>query len=792
MPPAPAKTLSPAELAKLEHAFATDPGSEAYKPLAEAYLGMGRFMEAMVVCKKGVKAHPTAADARILLARVYADQGKDKKALEELAGALQVAPKDKTVLRMTGALQLKSGEAEAGKSNLLKAWEVDPEDADTKALLAQHKIEPPKPPEPEPTEQVPLPPANVGSQRRSGRYPTAQGQSSSRTTGSRPAASAAPPQGRESAVQRPPPPPTNGAQARGSAKATTGRRPAAKPLYEIEDEPVSEPSFRVPKSSAGRKSFLVMLVVVVVTSLGYLGFGQLHARTVRAVNKALGTASDQLKHDSFDSYKKACEAAEKALDADSSSGRAHAYLAYAWAIRWGEHGGGDDAKQHAEDNLQAAKKSSDVSGDFSYLVAADALVKTYSGKAQEAAQQLDEQIKRSGSQSALLFLTLGIIQMNLGDLEHARENLTQAQQMASSDPRVYAALGTLYRRRGEEDAAARNYDFALRYERDHAESVLGYALLALEQENPKFEAAAKVLKRLIDSDPPPSPRQLAAAHLARAYLISRVSAEIQSLAKAEDQKELSDKTGVPTDKNKAAQEVSKEEDTGFTLDRSNPELHLIKGRRLLAEGQVDAAVSEIKAAIKMDGSRANFYVELAKALLKKDGGGKEATDALNDAIKRMGDSPKLMVMLAQVDRKMGKLDDAIAEAKRALSKPDAKNPEARLVWGSAAIEAKKCQEAVEQLSKASAEYVGQATRVAWADEELGRAYACLGDRAKADDAFKKALNADANFVPSYFFYGQFLMGSPTTVPQGKATLKKYLELDPHGAFAPDAQKLLAQ
>src|SRR5271155_1912673 len=107
MPPAPSKQLSPAELAKLEHAFATDPGSEAYKPLAEAYLGMGRFMEAMVVCKKGVKAHPNTPDARMLLARVYADQGKDKKAIEELQGALQIAPKDKGVLRFTGLLQLK-------------------------------------------------------------------------------------------------------------------------------------------------------------------------------------------------------------------------------------------------------------------------------------------------------------------------------------------------------------------------------------------------------------------------------------------------------------------------------------------------------------------------------------------------------------------------------------------------------------------------------------------------------------------------------------------------------------
>src|SRR6476469_5583831 len=123
MSPSPAKTLSPAELAKLEHAFATDPASESYKPLAEAYLSMGRFMEAMVVCKKGVKAHPDRADARVLLARVYADQGKDKKALDELQGAHTAVPNDKAALRLAGSLQLKTGETETGKQNLMKAYE---------------------------------------------------------------------------------------------------------------------------------------------------------------------------------------------------------------------------------------------------------------------------------------------------------------------------------------------------------------------------------------------------------------------------------------------------------------------------------------------------------------------------------------------------------------------------------------------------------------------------------------------------------------------------------------------
>jgi hypothetical protein len=63
---------------------------------------------------------------------------------------------------------------------------------------------------------------------------------------------------------------------------------------------------------------------------------------------------------------------------------------------------------------------------------------------------------------------------------------------------------------------------------------------------------------------------------------------------------------------------------------------------------------------------------------------------------------------------------------------------------------------------------------------------------KADDAFRKALTADAHFEPAYFFYGQFLLGNPKTASLGQISLKKYVELDPHGAFVPVAQKLLAQ
>src|SRR5262244_1966657 len=163
MRPPQAKMLSPQELAKLEHAFASDPGSDAYRPLAEAYLGMGRFMEAMVVCKKGVKAHPNAADPRVLLAKVYAEQGKDRKALEELVGALQVAPNDKVTLRAAAALQFKTGDPEGGKTHLLKAYQIDPHDQETLAALQQAKIDSPRAAAPAPSAPPVLNPTRATS-----------------------------------------------------------------------------------------------------------------------------------------------------------------------------------------------------------------------------------------------------------------------------------------------------------------------------------------------------------------------------------------------------------------------------------------------------------------------------------------------------------------------------------------------------------------------------------------------------------------------------------------------------
>jgi tetratricopeptide (TPR) repeat protein len=746
-----AKMLSPQELAKLEHAFASDPGSDAYRPLAEAYLGMGRFMEAMVVCKKGVKAHPNRADPRLLLARVYSEQGKDKKAIEELQSALGIAPKDRGVLRTLAGIQLRSGDSVAGKATLEKAWELDPKDGETQAAFAQWKLEPPKPPAP--PEPPPPPPSAVrGPPPRLGEVP-AGGTARTRST------------------------------VNGMPPALARSAPAAAAADDDDEAPAR------PAKKGHATRFMIAAVAAVVVIVGWYGWGQWRAGRDIRFKKNLKEVSDQLRHDSFASYKKATDAAQAALEVEPSSVLAHGYLAYAYAIRWGEHGDGDDARRFAEEHLAAVRRSGEQD---KYADAAEALLATYQGKGTQALGTLENRTKAlddKGQPSALLYLTQGIIQMNVGDLERAQESLEKAQALAPSDPRVYSALGTLHRRRGDPRTADQNYGFALRYERDHPESLLGRALLSLESDNAAgYPGAATQLKKLLDADPPPSPRQLATAHLARALLVSRVTAAAAGLQPA-DARKLSDSTGIPLDRGAALALATKEDDEGFALDRSNPELHLLRGKRLMVEGQLDAAIREMREAVKTDPSRAQAYVDLATALMQKPDGARDAQEALTTAIRTMGESPRLMVMLGQVYARQGRLDEAAAQYNKALADGKAKNPDARLQLGLVYREKKDYPHAVEQLTRAGQEFIGQGSRISDTLTELGRTYEAQGDRVRAEEAYRRALDTDPSNADGYFYYARFLSADRRSREKARVTAQKYLEIDPRGEHAAEAQAL---
>ncbi len=773
MPPA-TKTLSPAELAKLEHAFATDPVSEAYKPLAEAYLGMGRFMEAMVVCKKGVKAHPTRPDPRVLLARVYADQGKDKKALEELQAALQVSPADKTALRLLGSLQVKTGEADAGKANLLKAYEADPGDAETLELMSKHGVALPRaaePPPPPPPVVIAAPPPSNGAAAFHEDAPRAA-QATPTTAAARASAPRPRPSGtpRANPVARPPP----------------QRR-------EYEEESISE-SFELPRkktSGASRALFYLLIFAVPLSALGYYGYGQYRAKQVREANKLLREAGEKIKTDTFAAYQQAITAAENTLTLSASTETiraARGLLAYAYTVRWGEHQHDSTNREKAESNIKAGIEAKDSS---TYLGAAEALFDAYDGKGSEGLKKIQERIRAAEAEKrgyAIYYLTQGLIQMNAGALEDARESLERAQQLAQDDPRVFVALGNLHRRRGADMQALTAFNNALKYTHNsHPDALLGTANLILDTENPAqaYITAAAYMKTMLEMEPPPSPRQLAQAKFVRALIVSRVSADLPLYKDEAFKKNLEEKTGITADKDKAAKEIAKEESEGFGLDRGNPDLSLIRGRRLAFEGKLDEAVAELKKAIDLNKTAAQYYVELAKVLMRKDGGEPQAEEALKTALQQVPNSPKLLTMLGQVQTRLKKYSEAEATLEKATSDEKVRNPEARLLLGKLSRDDKKDYEkALKLLDRAAQDSFADASQAAVAYDELAVTLEQRGkdgDKDRARAAFEKSLSADKEYVPAYCHYARLLSKMPDATKDReklKSLITDGLRLDP--------------
>src|SRR5438105_700707 len=124
-----------ADIHALELEFAKNPSLEACLPLCEAYLANKRFMEAMVVCKKGIKTATTDARGRVLLARIYAEQGKGPKAQLEVEQALTEIPNHPLLLELLGKLLMDQGKRDLAIGHLQRALAGNPGLANARTYL---------------------------------------------------------------------------------------------------------------------------------------------------------------------------------------------------------------------------------------------------------------------------------------------------------------------------------------------------------------------------------------------------------------------------------------------------------------------------------------------------------------------------------------------------------------------------------------------------------------------------------------------------------------------------------
>jgi len=737
--PTPQKQLSAADLSALEHSFAADPASNAYRPLTEAYLAMGRFMEAMVVCKKGVKAHPDDPSARVLLARVYADQGKDRKALDELQAVVAAYPTFAAANRMAGVLHMRLGERQLGEAALRRAADAAPDDPEVREALAKHGVS-----------AAPKPPA------------------------------AAPP-----ALPKAAAPATRAAPAAADSKSITGEiriteeTPTPTPVPKRKNVAYSEElaekyatrefTLSAPAAKGGKRRgkghklvFTMGLAAVLAVALGgWLLFNRSRKATIEGIDRLLKETVPLVEKDAYTAYVEAAGKCKAILNLDDESIAGHAYLAYVDAIRAGEHGDGDAVKAEAVKHVEETRK---LGQRHSHLVAAEAYLKLHGGDAAGAKETLKAVLEGDeAAQSPFLLGALGAIQLREGDLDAARDVLAKAQKASPGDVRIAWLLAEQFRRRGEgyELQAAGFYDYALRINKDHLGSILGKSLVLLARG--QIEEAGRGAQLALAPQAGASRPQQALAHAIRAGVLAG--------------------QGKPAEAAAAEQEAAK-------LDPSSADIPALAGVRKLRGGDAAGAVEALQRAVTLDSKRVSLYADLVRALLAKEGGAKQAIDTVKRTIARLGEHPRLALVLGDAYRAAGDADLARGQYDKAIQLghpfPDARVALARLHRAN-----KNIPGALVELTQAIDEYgAGGAGGAAAAYVEMAEAERARGAKPEVlKDLYVKALEKDPASCDALWGAAKIDADQGRLSDEGKRRLESYTRLCPREPHAAEAARL---
>jgi tetratricopeptide (TPR) repeat protein len=754
-----AKPLTPQELSALEHAFAADPASDAYRPLTEAYLGVGRFMEAMVVCKKGVKAHPDDPSARVLLARVFAEQGKDKKALEELQAVIAAYPTFAAANRMAGELHLKIGEREQGEAALRRAAEAAPADAELQALLAKHGVSLAPKAAPAPAPAATPPPVAPRVAPRPGAPAAAPGAPAAAT----PAPDAEHHSGITGEIQIQEEAPVPTPVPRKTRNVAYAEELADK--YATREFTLSDTGTKIAKKPAHGHKFLFTLGLagLLVAALGgWLVFNKTRKATIEGIDRLLKETVPLVERDTYPSYVSAAGKCKEILELDDGSIAGHAYLAYVDAIRAGEHGEGDAVKAEAVKNVEEARKQGQR---HSHLVAAEAYLKLYGGDPAGAKETI-KVVLEGDSQSPFLQGALGAVLLREGDLDGAREILAKAQKASAGDARIAFLLAEQFRRRGEgyESQAVAFYDYTLRINKDHLGAVLGKALVLLSRG--QVEEAGKAADFALLPATGASKPQLALAQAIRGgVLAARGKGEEAAAAEAEAVK----------------------------LDPTSADIPALIGLRKLRGGDAAGAVEALQKAVAIDSRRVSLYADLVRALLAKEGGAKLAIETVKRTIARLGEHPRLALMLGDAYRAAGDADLAQGQYEKSiqLGKP---YPDARVALAKLFRARNNIPGALTELEQALSEY-GQASGGGAATAYVEKAEANRARGAKPDELkalYLEALKADPVNCDALWGASKIEADQGRLGEEGKRRLDAFAKLCARDPRAAEAARLAAK
>jgi tetratricopeptide (TPR) repeat protein len=122
-------------IAKCEKILESDPNSQIFAALADAYRKKGDLEKSFRICQNGLRIHPSYGSAHVVMAKVNLDRGLYDWAEIEADKAVEIDGRTRSIELLLAEIYIYRGEFNAAIKLLQKLHETDPDHAQIKKLL---------------------------------------------------------------------------------------------------------------------------------------------------------------------------------------------------------------------------------------------------------------------------------------------------------------------------------------------------------------------------------------------------------------------------------------------------------------------------------------------------------------------------------------------------------------------------------------------------------------------------------------------------------------------------------
>ncbi|MCP4685073.1 MAG: hypothetical protein GY867_06435 [bacterium] len=122
-------------IAKCRKILETDPNSQIFAALAEAYRKKGELDKAFRLCQGGLRIHPSYGSAHVVMAKINLDRGLYDWAEAEVNKAVEIDGRSRAIDLLLAEIFLFKGEYKRSIKLLNRLLQIDPENGQIRKLL---------------------------------------------------------------------------------------------------------------------------------------------------------------------------------------------------------------------------------------------------------------------------------------------------------------------------------------------------------------------------------------------------------------------------------------------------------------------------------------------------------------------------------------------------------------------------------------------------------------------------------------------------------------------------------